>query len=235
MTVCSVISSRRSLGRAPASAISRATIAGNSRLGEVLRRDVDGDGQGSPARRHADACASACASVQRVSSGIASVPSARPRNALGPSRPRTGWCQRSSASTPTTRPSASVTLGWKCSSSSLARSARRSSSRRSSRRRRPVVPPAPASPPRRRAPRTRGSCRRAWPRRARRRRRRSARPSSGAVSRSVATPTETVTGSGASPGLRARAPRSARAAARRAVRPARSSVSASTTASSSPP
>ena len=40
-------------------------------------------------------------------------------NSSGMTRPRRGWCQRISASTPTTSPPATATLGWKWTWSSL--------------------------------------------------------------------------------------------------------------------
>ena len=68
-------------------------------------------------------------STQRPSARIRPVSSATGMNFAGETRPCSGWCQRTSASTPTKRPFWS-TWGWKCSKNCSNASAwRRSSSR----------------------------------------------------------------------------------------------------------
>jgi len=49
---------------------------------------------------HSAACRHASPSTQRPTSAIRPVSSSMGMNSFGPTTPRTGWCQRSSASTP---------------------------------------------------------------------------------------------------------------------------------------
>ena len=61
---------------------------------------------------HRDRLRQASRSTQRPIGTISPVSSANGMKSPGTTSPRSGWCQRSSASIPATWPSASRTIGW---------------------------------------------------------------------------------------------------------------------------
>ena len=67
---------------------------------------------GAPAARRATTVRQASARTQRPRARIVPFSSARAMNSSGRVRPRIGWRQRTSASTPTVSPLSSATIGW---------------------------------------------------------------------------------------------------------------------------
>ncbi len=82
------------------------------RAGEVGGGDVDGHGDGHPRVAPAGDLREGQADDALGEHGMMPDPSARGMNSSGGTKPRTGWCQRTSASTPIGAPSAVATLGW---------------------------------------------------------------------------------------------------------------------------
>jgi hypothetical protein len=82
-----------------------------SSLGAMLTLIV-GVSAPDPTARHAAAWRQASGSDHLLIAVMSRVSIATSRKSAGASRPRTGCCQRSSASSSTMRPSSSATIGW---------------------------------------------------------------------------------------------------------------------------
>jgi hypothetical protein len=88
------------------------TRAANSEDRRLRAETFTDTGQSIPAATHPSRSRSARARTQSVSGSIRPDRSTAGRNAPGASRPRSGCCQRSSASIPQTRPLSIAILGW---------------------------------------------------------------------------------------------------------------------------
>ena len=111
----SVISSASEPGARPWRSIVSATRAGNAALaswrGLVLTHISSGSARGNRCCQPATS-RHAVVSTQSPSAPISPESSATGMNSTGSSSPRSGCCQRASASTAATLPSASSTIGW---------------------------------------------------------------------------------------------------------------------------
>ena len=79
---------------------------GSNREGDVARALRQATGEAPAMVWHASR------RTQRPSLKMRSVSSAKGMNSMGPSRPREGWCQRTSASMATMRESRTEAMGW---------------------------------------------------------------------------------------------------------------------------
>jgi hypothetical protein len=94
---------------ASAATTSRVTSTSISCRGERFTAIRSG---ASTSADQAAAWCSACRSTQRPISMMAPLSSASGMNSAGDTVPSCGWCQRTNASKPVVRPSASSTVGW---------------------------------------------------------------------------------------------------------------------------
>ena len=110
--VDSVISSSSSDGSTRRFSSRSRTWSGNSASSRFRTLRLTATPSVIPARCQARHWRSASSSTYRVSGLISPVCWASGMNSSGPTRPRVGWFQRSSASTDCTAPFASAAFGW---------------------------------------------------------------------------------------------------------------------------
>jgi len=123
-SVISRVSSPGSRPKASSRRVSRPVKSGSSRSRNETLTAI---GTVMPARCQAAVCSSDISMTTSVRRCISPDCSATGMKSSGGTRPRTGWRQRTSASTPATEPSARCALGWKCTSIWPCSSATRSS------------------------------------------------------------------------------------------------------------
>ena len=108
----SVISSSSRPGSSPLAARASSTTPSRSGWRSCAGETFTATVTSSPSARHAAACRQASRSTQAPSGTISPLASATGTNSPGATGPRSGWVQRSSASTPVIPPVRRSSCGW---------------------------------------------------------------------------------------------------------------------------
>ncbi len=109
----SVISSVTAEAGTSTAAIARATSPTNDGSRRLRGEMLTATPSARPDRRHPAQASRDCRRTARVSGVMRPLCSATGTNSSGATRPRSGWCHRTSASAPVTCPSRRRTFGWK--------------------------------------------------------------------------------------------------------------------------